>query len=422
MNIWLFNPYGPIPGEGWRDYRFTMLGKTLAERGHHALWWTANFSHNFKHFRSETWKDLPITCGFQIRLVPTTRYSSNVGLGRVRFESIYAWRTYRRALGLAPPGCIVATDPSQIVGYMAVRLAKRSRVPLILDVFDLWPELFELAFPRNLRPLAPLVFSPLYWLRRHNYARADGLTSLCNTYLEVARKGASRSSVVPSLTTFNGIDLAAFRALLPDDREMARLRSQMGKEPGDVWAIYTGSLGNNYDIEALLQAGLQLGARATKIKIWILGEGPLRPYVTEFIKAHRLENVAFLGTILEPRELIKLYRACDIALCPYTAESNVGMPNKAYDYMAAGLPMVNSLRGELESFLRERHIGIQYTAGDPDSLAGALLSLAADRELRELMARNSYDAAALFDSHIQYKNYVDLIERVTSDAQRGGNE
>ena len=293
-------------------------------------------------------------------------------------------------------------------------------MPLILDVFDLWPELFALAFPRNLRPLAPLVFSPLYWLRRHNYARADGLTSLCNTYLEVARKGASRSRVVPSVTTFNGIDLAAFRALLPDEGEVARLRFQMGKKPDDVWAIYTGSLGNNYDIGTLLRAGLQLQGGASRIKIWILGDGPLRPYVTEFIKAHRLENVAFLGTMLPPRELITLYRACDIALCPYTAESNVAMPNKSYDYMAAGLPMVSSLRGEMESFLRDHQIGIQYTAGDPNSLASALVSLAADRELRELMARNSYDAATLFDSRIQYKNYVDLIERVASDAQRGG--
>jgi hypothetical protein len=40
-DIWLFNPYGPIPGEAWRDYRFTMIAETLAAEGHHVIWWTA---------------------------------------------------------------------------------------------------------------------------------------------------------------------------------------------------------------------------------------------------------------------------------------------------------------------------------------------------------------------------------------------
>ena len=34
MNIWLINPYEPIPGEAWRDYRFTIIAETLARHGH----------------------------------------------------------------------------------------------------------------------------------------------------------------------------------------------------------------------------------------------------------------------------------------------------------------------------------------------------------------------------------------------------
>lgn len=415
MNIWLINPYGQIPGEGWRDYRFTMLGKALVERGHQALWWTANFSHTFKRFRSESWKDISIVSKFDIRLVPTTSYAKNVSLGRLRFECIYAWQTYRRAAEVGPPDCIVATDPSQIVGYMAVQLAKRFRVPLILDVLDLWPELFVLALPRLLRPFAPIVFSPLYWLRRHNLGRADALTSLCNTYLEVSKKEASKSRITPSLTIYNGIDVAAFRAARPDANEAIKLNRQFGKKSDDVWAIYTGTLGNNYDIDTLLRAGLDLEKRASHIKIWIAGEGPLRSHVTDFIETHRLKNMAYLGKHLESEELIKLYRVCDIALCPYAPESNVAMPNKSYDYMAAGLPIVNSLRGELEDFLREHQSGIQYIAGDPNSLVSALESLATDEERRQLMAQNSFDAAMEFDEHVQYRKYVDLIELSVSE-------
>ena len=116
MIIWLINPYGPIPGEGWRDYRFTLLGKELSARGHQVIWWTSNFSHHFKLFRSESWKDVAITPGFIIRLVPTTSYFKNISVGRIRFEVIYARNLYRHAIISMKPDCIVGTDPSQIVG------------------------------------------------------------------------------------------------------------------------------------------------------------------------------------------------------------------------------------------------------------------------------------------------------------------
>jgi glycosyltransferase involved in cell wall biosynthesis len=412
MNIWLLNPYGPIPGEGWRDYRFTMLGTELAKRGHSVTWWTANFSHHFKRFRSETWRDVAVAHGFQIRLVPTTSYSKNISLGRVRFEATYAWRVYRRAVEDSCPNFIVATDPSQIVGYLGVRLANRFNVPLLLDVFDLWPELFALAFPRFLRSLAPIVFLPLYFLRRHNLRRADALTALCDTYLDVAKCQAPKFLSTPSLTAFNGIDVAAFRANLPDENEMVALVEKWGKNPGDIWAIYAGSLGDNYDIKTLLQAATQLERNSSRVKVWIAGEGPLRPLVANFIRTEGSKKIVYLGK-LNPMELIKLYGICDIGLCTYGPESNVAMPDKAYDYMAAGLPIVNSLRGELENFLREQQIGIQYVAGDSNSLANALESLGVSAEQRQLMATNSYNAAMKFDQHVQYQKYVDFIEGIT---------
>jgi glycosyltransferase involved in cell wall biosynthesis len=409
MNIWLCNPYGPIPGEGWRDYRFAMLGKALAENGHDVIWWTANFSHHFKQFRSESWEDRTITDGFRIRLVPTRGYTKNVSVGRIRYETVYAWNTFRRAVGENAPDIIVGTDPSQIIGFMSVKLAKRLKTPLVLDVFDQWPELFYLAFPGILRLLAPAVLLPFFLLRRHNLRRADAITALCNTYLELGRRVAPRLREERSQAIFNGIDVSAFRSRLPSEEERVGLAHRMGKNYGDKWAIFAGTLGNNYDVFTLLQAAVLLRDRGNPLAIRIAGEGPLRPQVTEFIESHRLDNIRYVGK-LSHEELIKIYGICDIGLCSYGPYSNVAMPDKAYDYMAAGLPLVNSLRGELESFIRERAIGVQYKAGDPVSLADALDMLGTDDERRQGMARNSYDAAVLFDQHVQYTKYVRFLE------------
>lgn len=416
MNIWLINPYGPIPGEGWRDYRFKMIGETLAQYGHQVMWWTANFSHHFKRFRSKGWNDLEVSPNFRIRLVPTTGYQKHMGLGRIRFELLFAWRVYHRAMKESPPECIIGVDPPQTIGFLAVRLARRFRARLILDVMDLWPELFVLAFPRLLRPLTPIILYPLYVLRRHNLRRVDAVTSLCDTYLEVAKREAPRLQQALCVTIFNGIDVAAFRAM---NRQVGKTSAGLMRKTGEktsneVWAVYAGTLGNNYDIETLLQAAVHLEQRTNQVKILIAGEGPLRERVTHFITLHRPTNLIYLGK-LNSEELIELYQVCDIGLCAYGVESNVAMPDKAYDYMAAGLPIINSLRGELEEFLHDYQIGIQYVAGDPNSLADAIEWMAVNKEQRQIIARNSYNAAMQFDKHVQYQKFVGLIEKLLQD-------
>lgn len=411
MKIWLINPYGPIPGEGWRDYRFTMLGGELARRGHKVIWWTGNFSHHFKQFRAKGWKDLKIQPDFTIRLTPTSSYQSNVSLARLLFETRFARNFYQRALYEGAPDIIIGTDPSQIVGYTCVKMANKLNVPLILDIFDLWPELFVLALPGPLRPLAPAIFLPFYLLRQYNLRHATAITALCNTYRDVAKHQVPQLKEVNTLTVFNGIDVAIFRSHLPNIEEANNLKQEMGKQPNDVWVIYAGTLGNNYDVLTMLYAAEILERYTNQIKLLIVGEGPLRNTVTEFIKQHRLRNTTYLGK-LAPQELTKLYGICDVGLCAYAPESNVAMPDKAYDYMAAGLAIINSLRGELANLLQEKRIGLQYEAGDQHSLAQIVAHLANNHDQRSQMASNSFQAAIEFDKSVQYRKFVDFIEDV----------
>ena len=62
--IWLVNPYGPIEGENWREYSFNQFGKFLSDNGYKVIWWTANFSHHFKKYRSNGWKDIEVNENF----------------------------------------------------------------------------------------------------------------------------------------------------------------------------------------------------------------------------------------------------------------------------------------------------------------------------------------------------------------------
>ena len=413
MDIWLVNPYGPIPGEGWREYRYTMIGEALASRGHRVIWWTANFSHHFKRFRSAGWTDIPVTENFTIRLVPTREYEKNISLGRIRFELLYAARMHRAACRLTPPNLIIAVNPPQSATFTAALLAHRFGAYLVVDVFDLWPELFVLALPRRLRGISNIIFSPLYSLRRYSLRRAHAVMAVCGDYLAAAKCAAKMQEFPPADVFFIGVDVGKMRAqrMPVEIREEFALR--VGKKDGEIWAIYPGTLGNNYDIMTLLETSVHLASRGIPASIIIAGEGPLRSAVEDFIGRNSGANLKYIGK-LTPEELQRYYEVCDIGLSPYLGESTVAMPTKVYDFLAAGLPVINSLPGELERLIATKEFGVQYTAGDSESLFNAIASLAHDPIRLKTLGRNSFAAATVFDKTAQYSRMVKFVEQVAT--------
>ncbi len=407
MTVWLINAYGPIPGEGWRDYRYTIIGRTLAKAGFDVVWWTSNFSHHFKAFRAHDWEDRNIEPGFRVRLVPSPGYRNSISLRRVWNELHFAWRVYLRAKREARPDWIIATDPPQAVGRMAYWLACYWKCPLILDVMDLWPEQFALALPKRLRGLAPLAFSPLMALRKKNHTRADGLITLCRTDFEKIARQVPASRIVPSAIIFNGIDVPAFRSAAEEPLTEVPLP---GKPKNQIWAVYAGTLGDSYDISTLMHAAVLLHDRKINIRILIAGLGPLLPALRAFIRDRQLDNLIYLGR-LRPAQLAGLYRLCDIGICAYGPDSLVSMPDKLYDYLASGLPIVSSLPGELFALLTDRCLGLPYAAGNPESLAIALEKLAVDAAERKAMGQRSFEVGNAFDRSIQYGILPGFLER-----------
>ncbi len=408
--VWLVSPYGPTPSESWRPYRFAILGRELAARGHQVVWWTSNYSHHFKRFRSASWHDEAVNSHFRVRFVPALAYAGNISLRRVASELAFSLNFYRRARLGDRPACIVATDPSQFVGFAAARLARRLSCPLVLDVMDLWPELFAIAVPRVLRPLARVFFAPLSAMRTSNLRAADCVTTLCETYLEHLLKLDPSLRSTPRLVAFNGIDVAEFRARLKTARP-----SCLPPGEGRTWAVYAGSLGPNYDIGTLIAAAQILAAAQSSAGLVIAGSGPLASAVARAAD-QRPNHLVFLGA-LPPGQLEAVYSGCQIGICAYGRGSNVAMPDKIYDYMAAGLPVLNSLSGELARLLEKRAFGLPYQAGDAKSLAAAIEHLAAHPALLIAMQERAHSTASDFDQKTHYSRLTDFVEAAFSSTR-----
>src|SRR6185503_2540830 len=106
---------------------------------------------------------------------------------------------------LPPPDVIIAADPPQANGVAAVRIARRFRVPLVLDCLDLWPEAFRPALPRVLRLLAAPFLTLLDRTRSWTYSRAAAGVASCETYREWLLSRVSRLQPERISTIYLGI-------------------------------------------------------------------------------------------------------------------------------------------------------------------------------------------------------------------------
>lgn len=243
--IWLINPYGPIPGEGWRDYRFTLIGKELAADGHVVIWWTSSFSHHFKKQRCTGWQDRNLGDRFTLRLVPSPSYRKNIGLGRVWRDLIFGCRAYLRGIYEQKPDLVIFSESPLTLGFAGYRLARWHKSKMIFDQMDLWPEIIEQALNPMVLLLCKPILAAVYAFRRHSYGQLDGACALAAPYLDMMHRVAPELRARPSCVAYNGIDVFQLRRLMANDpkREL-----NLHKPPGSIWAIFAGSLGETYDI------------------------------------------------------------------------------------------------------------------------------------------------------------------------------
>ncbi len=400
MNVWMINPYGAAPDEGWAPYRFTLAARALADRGHSVTWWTSAFSHHRKRERATPWQERTFGERMRVRFVPALPYRRNISFRRLLSESAFAFRTWRHAVRESErPDVIVAADPPQLAGFAATCLGKRFGVPVVLDCLDLWPEMFLEPIPGAVRPLARLLLLPLYALRRYDFARAAAVIYSAETYRREL-EGLARDARQETIAI--GVELGEPPAVRTPASAAAGLR-----------AVYAGTLGEAYDIETLLAAAAILAKKGSDARIAFFGEGPLRGKVEE--AASNPGGIVSYGGVVPAIELRSRYAQFDSGLLPYAAGSTVASPVKLFDYLAAGLPVVTSLGGEVRDLLEGAGAGAFYRAGDAAGLASLIEELAADPERRAAMGERAAALARNFDAARLYERYAEIVERAATE-------
>ncbi len=147
----------------------------------------------------------------------------------------------------------------------------------------------------------------------------------------------------------------------------------------------------------------------------IAGSGSKKTYVNELKeKCSKVDNVEFIGKI-PMDEVIPMTKKSNVVVCmfdPNDKNSKVGLPNKVFESMVAGRPIIASKEVYLGKFVEKENIGLSVPF-DKKSLSKAIITLRDNPHLCDKLGRNALNAAIdQYNWDVQERKLLQLYERV----------
>jgi glycosyltransferase involved in cell wall biosynthesis len=151
------------------------------------------------------------------------------------------------------------------------------------------------------------------------------------------------------------------------------------------------------------------------IKLVFIGDGRSKSMLVKRAKLENLNNCIFLPPVSK-LQLNKIISNADIGLmilANLPAFYYGTSPNKFFDYISAGLPVLNNYPGWLAEMIRENRCGIAVPPDDPVAFANALIHLADSPGLRKMYGENSRQLAErCFSRQYLGDKFVNFLEEV----------
>lgn len=403
---------------GKDNNRFVYLANLLCKE-HDVEILTSDFYHFSKSYFTEKPEDFP----FKITLVHEGLYEKNVSLRRLYAHYIWGRSVKAYLCKRKRPDVIYAAVPPLYAAYLVAEYCEKNNIRFMVDIQDLWPEGFKEVF--NLPVVSKLAFMPFYFLANSVYKRADEIMAVSDMYVNRALRVSAKCK--SGNTVFLGTELEAFDRNVEENARRLNGQNEDYNDPikdlngnltnllrakryDEVWLAYCGNLGTSYDLNLVFKAMRIVNDQ--RLKFIVMGDGERRK---EFETNAKGLQCVFTGK-LPYRQFCGLLAACDIAVNSISRGSCQSIMNKHADYVAAGLPVLNTQDcEEYRRLIDSYNMGFNCENENAADLAAKLKILLNDKNLRTKMGRNARRCAEeRFDRAKTYQLICDIVTKKCS--------
>ncbi len=274
---------------------------------------------------------------------------------------------------------VFATTTPLTAGIPGIFARWIKRKPFVFEVRDLWPEL-----PKAMGVITnPFILHAMSFLEWASYRSANRCIGLSPGIVDgIHKRGVRREKIT---LVSNGCDLDIFANSFEQWRPD-------GVSATDLMVIYTGTHGIANGLDAVLNAAKELKERnRNDIKIVLIGQGGVKARLQERAAQEHLTNVIFHSPVNKVK-LAGLMASADLGL---QTLANVPAfyfgtsPNKFFDYLSAGLPVINNYPGWLAHIINENACGFAIPPDDAQIFADILEQCAQNKEALADMGKNA---------------------------------
>lgn len=345
-----------------------------------------------------------------VRVLRTFTYSElhRSYLGRLLSFASFSLSGAAGLLSIDKPDLVLASTPPIFPMFAAALVCRMRRIPLVLEVRDLWPaSAVQMGILRN-RTLIRI----MEWMERQLYDQSARIVALTEGIRDDIRTRGWPQEKLEVVTC--GVD---FDRLYPDPQGAARTRRALGWEDRKV-VLYFGALGEANNIPVILRAARSLRERGDILFV-LVGDGLRRGAIEGEVAAGKLANLVVLPPVAKDQARVYLSAA---DLCLVTLQDiplfDGAIPTKLIDYMACARPVLCGIRGEARRILDTAQAGLGFEPDDDRQLARLISELLDDAGRRERLGANGL---AFVRSHFSAEQTRRKMERILHKVSAASN-
>ena len=336
--------------------------------------------------------------------IKACNYKGN-GLIRIINMLQFAYRFKKIAKKFIKPDVVIAD--ANCINYEPIYMFCRDNsIPLILEVRDLWP----LSIVEHLKynPKS-FVIKYLYQREKKMLQRMSAIIFSMGGYKDYLRDRELSSIINKSFYINNGVDIKDFS----NNRISWQIKDKEIINEDYFKVIYTGSIRKVNNLDLLLDAAKLINN--SRVKIFIYGDGDRLDSLKERIKNEKIENVFIKGYvekkyipyIVSKADLNIVHGSSSITLFKYGIS-----PNKLFDYMAAGKPILVDFKSSYNPVVMEG-IGEEITNSNPLEIAKAIDGFASmDIQKYNELCKKTFEAAKKYDYRSLTEQLLSIIKQV----------
>lgn len=274
---------------------------------------------------------------------------------------------------------LAGNTPIEVI-KMVAKYGKQEQVPVVVDMRDLWPEIFVEVVPKGMKKLILPYVALCRRSLRNTLKNAYSIIGLSEVFLQYGLNLSGRERKLLDRVIPIGYPNFEYSS---DEANFEEKWGTYKLSKDDFIVAFTGNFGRQFDFDSVLEAAMLL-KKEKNIKFVLCGTGENM----DLIMQRSPDNIVFPGWI-EKDMITSLLSFSSVGIAPYVDSINykTNTPNKFGEYLSASLPILVSVTGSMEDLLSEFQCGFHYKDGK--DLSKKILKYYNNRNMHEENKRNA---------------------------------